>query len=88
MQPDRALPKWDEELLRGSSNKVICELRGEITAIDINYALVLDRMYKGTLKEGDLERFSAEEIESMKAKIEERKQGLLALYTVENKINL
>ena len=77
-----------EELLRGQSNRVICEKRGEITSVDINYALVLDRMYKKTLKDGDLEKFSAEDIASMKAEIEERKAGLLSLYTVENKINL
>ena len=77
-----------EALLRGESNLVVCEKRGEIGTVDINYALKLDRMYKGTLKDGDLDPFTEEQIQSMKDEIEERKQGLLALYTVENKINL
>ena len=77
-----------EELLRGNSNKVICMRNNTICAIDINYALILDRMYKGKLKDGDLDRFTAEEIESMKQQIEERKTELLNLYTTENKINL
>ena len=77
-----------EELLRGQSNRVICERFGEICSVDINFALVLDRMYKGTLKDGDLEKFSEDDIAAMNAEIERRKAGLLALYTVENKINL
>lgn len=77
-----------EELLRGNSNMVVCMRNNTICAIDINYALVLDRMYKGKLKDGDLDRFTAEEIESMKQQIEERKNELLNLYTTENKINL
>lgn len=77
-----------EELLRGNSNKVVCVRNNTICSIDINYALILDRMYKGKLKDGDLDRFTAEEIESMKQHIEERKNELLNLYTTENKINL
>ena len=77
-----------EELLRGNSNKVVCMRNNTICAIDINYALILDRMYKGKLKDGDLDKFTAEEIESMKQQIEERKNELLNLYTTENKINL
>jgi len=77
-----------EELLRGISNVVVCEVNGEIVSKDINYALILDRMYKGTLKEGDLDAFSKEDIEKMKAEIEVKKAYLLDLYTVGNKINL
>ena len=77
-----------EELLRGNSNKVICERNGDICAVSINYSHVLDAMYKDKLKEGELESITAEELEIMKAEIEEKKSELLALYTVENKINL
>ncbi|MBP3401860.1 MAG: 6-phosphofructokinase [Clostridia bacterium] len=77
-----------EELLRGNSNMVICERNGDIGAISIAYSYTLDRMYKEKLDEGELDKFSAEEIEVMKAEIEEKKSELLALYTVENKINL
>lgn len=77
-----------EELLRGSSSKVICERQGRIVATDINYALILDRMYKGKLEEGDLNAFTSQDIERMKADIAERESSLLELYSVENKINL
>ena len=77
-----------EELLRGKSNLVVCERRGKIISTDINYALIVDRMYKNKLKDGDLDRFSESEIEQMKREIEEKKAYLLELFTVENKINL
>ena len=77
-----------EELLRGNSNVVVCERKGKIVTNDINYALILDRMYKGTLKDGDLDQFSPSEIERMKREIEEKKEYLLDLYTVGSKINL
>ena len=77
-----------EELLRGRSNLVICERQGKIVSTDINYALILDRMYKGKLKDGDLDNFSESEIEQMKREIEEKKAYLLELFTVQYKINL
>ena len=77
-----------EELLRGNSNKVICERNSDICAVDINYSYTIDRMYKNKLAEGDLDAFTPEEIQRMKDEIEEKKSELLALYTTENKINL
>ena len=77
-----------EELLRGNSNKVICERNSDICAVDINYSHVIDRMYKNKLAEGDLDAFTPEEIQRMKDEIEEKKSELLALYTTGNKINL
>ena len=77
-----------EELLRGRSNLVVCERQGRIVSTDINYALILDRMYKGKLKDGDLDRFSESELEQMKREVEEKKAYLLELFTVQYKINL
>ena len=77
-----------EELLRGKSNLVVCERRGQIVSRDINYALILDRMYKNKLKDGDLDSFSESEIAQMKEEIEEKKAYLLELFTVQYKINL
>ena len=77
-----------EELLRGNSNKVICERNGDICAVDIAYSHIIDRMYKGKLEEGELDDFTPDEIERMKSEIEEKKTELLSLYTTENKINL
>ena len=77
-----------EELLRGNSNKVICERNGDICAVDINYSHVIDRMYKNKLTEGELDAFSAEDIQRMNDELDEKRSELLALYTTENKINL
>ena len=77
-----------EELLRGRSNLVVCEKKGKIVSTDIQYALVLDRMYKDKLKEGDLDGFTEEQIHKMQKAIAEKKAYLLDLFTVENKINL
>ena len=77
-----------EELIRGNSNLVICERNGAIVARDINYALKLDRMYKGKLKDGDLDCFSPETIEEMKEELREKRIFMQSLYDVANKINL
>ena len=74
--------------MRGNSNKVICERNGDICSVSIQYSHVIDKMYKEKLSEGDLDQFTAEELEIMKAEIEEKKRELLDLYSVENKINL
>ena len=67
-------------LLQGKSNRVMCVLENKITNEDINYALVLDRMCKGKLKEGDLDRFSADEIASMRARCAYRQAKIEKLY--------
>ena len=77
-----------EELLKGNSNLVICEKKGKIVAVDINYALILDRMYKNKLKDGDLDRFSEKEIEKMKKEIREKQQTMARLYGISKTINL
>ena len=77
-----------EELLRGNSNLVVCEIGGQLVSTDIKYALVLDKMYKGTLKDGETDGFSPEEIASMKAAIESKKARLTSLYEVGTTINL
>ena len=77
-----------EELLKGNSNIVICERNGQIVARDINYALMLDRMYKGKLKDGDLDHFTEDEIERMKVDIKARQASLARLYGISKTINL
>ena len=76
------------ELLAGNSNLVICNRNGDIESVDINFALKLDRMYKGKLKDGDLDEFTAEQVEKMKALVEERRREMAVLYDVANTINL
>lgn len=77
-----------EELLKGHSNLVMCDKHGKITPVDINYALILDRMYKGKLKDGDLDRFTEKEIESLKRDMKHRQAALARLYGISKTINL
>lgn len=68
-----------ERLLEGKSNIVICEKGGNITYTDICFALIVDRMYKNTLKEGDLDAFTAEQVEEMKAICAKKKALITSL---------
>ena len=77
-----------EELLKGNSNIVICQRNGDITATDINYALILDRMYKGKLKDGDLDAFSEEELKRMEDELAEKRREMAWLKKVATTINL
>ena len=60
---------------------------GEIVETDISYALILDRMNKGKLKDGDLDKFSAEQVEAMKAFCAMRKSELDNMYALANLIS-
>ena len=77
-----------DRLCNGESNIVICERHGEIVATDINYALILDRMYKNKLKDGDLAPFSEETLAKMRAEVEEKRCKMKRLYDIANRINL
>ncbi len=69
-----------ELLMEGVSNQVICEIDSKITSLDINYALIADRYYKNKLKEGDLDQFTAEQVQSMKELAERRAHELRSIY--------
>ena len=73
-------------LLAGKSDVVICLRNNRVIDTDIKYALIVDRMYKNQLKDGDLDSFSAEEIESMKALCEERKAYFIDMCDIANTI--
>lgn len=77
-----------DELLRGNSDIVICERHGKIVATDIRYALILDRMYKNKLKDGDLDGFTEHQLEKMRAHVEEKRQKMKELYDMETRIGL
>lgn len=63
-------------LLAGHSNVVMCEIDGKTTPVDINFALISDRMYKGKLKPGDLDAFTPEQLEDMKALVVKRQKEI------------
>lgn len=69
-----------DELLAGNSDLILCEKAGEIVTTGIYFSQVLDRMYKGTLKDGMLEKCTTDEIEQMKAIIEEKKRTFADTY--------
>ena len=75
-----------ELLLKGRSDLVICEIDGKIVPVDINFALILDRMYKNKLKDGDLDAFTISEIEEMRAICKERHDEIKHLYTMSQSI--
>ncbi len=69
-------------ILDGKSDLVVCLNNGKIVATEIGYALVLDRMYKNKLKDGDLNKFTPEQIEKMKATCDEKARNLADLMDV------
>lgn len=70
------------ELFKGNSNLVVCEQKGEIVTVNIQYALALDKMYKNKLKDGDLDAFSEEQIAEMKAFCEEKRKYFDMMYKI------
>lgn len=73
-------------LLEGRSNVVMCINENRVSAVDINFALVLDRMYKNKLKDGDLDGFSSYQIAQMKARCEYRHAKIQRLYKMSYEI--
>lgn len=75
-----------ELLDEGKSDLVMCQIDGKIVPMDINFALITDRMYKNKLKEGDLDAFTAEQIEEMKAICQKRVEEIKELYKVASNV--
>ncbi len=76
-----------ELLVEGKSNVVMCELDGDVKPVDIAFALIADRMYKNKLKDGDLDNFTAEQIEDMKALSAKRVAEVQRLYKVASDVS-
>ncbi len=76
-----------DELLAGNSNMVMCLIEGKIVPVDINYALILDRMYKNKLKDGDLARYAENEIATMRESCRVRREHIAHLYKMANEIS-
>lgn len=67
-------------LVDGKSDLVVVEKDGALKAIEINFALVLDRMYKGKLKDGDLDKFTPAQVQEMKDICVAKKEEIEKLY--------
>ncbi len=75
------------ELLDGKSNLVIREEKGKITAMDITKALLLDKMFKGTLTEDEHKYIEASyDVAAMRAHCEERAAKKLDMYRLADEI--
>ncbi len=75
-------------ILEGKSNLVVVEEDGKIESKDIVFALTADRMYKNKLQDGDLDKFSAEDVAKMEALCEKRRKEIKELYDIINDIAL
>ena len=75
-----------EEILKGNSDIIVVERNGEITTCGIGWSQVLDRMYKGTLKEGMTDKYSAEELKEMEDFIAEKKEIFKKTYAMFNEL--
>ena len=77
-----------EQLLQDKSNIVVCERDNRLVSLDIAFALIVDRMDKGKLKDGDLDAFSKEQIAEMEAICAKKKALIGSLATMVDKIGL
>ena len=77
-----------EELFLGNSNLVVCERGGIIMTADINYALTLDRLYKGKAKPEELSPYSEAEIADMTAVGDKKRALFRQLYSCVDRICL
>ena len=75
-------------LFEGKSNLVVCKQNSKIVFTDINYALTLDQMSKGKLKEGALDKYTAEQVEAMRRVCEERQRTIEDVYHTLNRLSL
>ena len=69
-------------LFEGKSNVILGEIDGKITTVNIHWALTADKMYKNKLKEGELDSFTEDEINEMKALCEKRRSKIKELYQI------
>ncbi len=77
-----------EKLLEGKSDIVICSRHGKICDANINYALTLDKYYKGIATDEELAKLSTAELSEIKIQSEERKEAMARLFEIAGKINI
>ncbi len=77
-----------DNLIEGKSNLVMCVDDNRIVCTEIRFALILDRMYKNKLKDGDLEQFAEEEVALMRDICAKRHADLVSLYETANRLSI
>lgn len=77
-----------ELLLEGKKNLVVCLRDDRIVDCDIEYALALDKRYKGKMDDEQFAKLSAGDQKSMTEFIERKKAGLTKLYELSKIISV
>lgn len=78
-----------ELLFEGKENMVVCLRHDNVSAMDINFALDLDRFHKGKMSEEEISAaYSAEEVAEMKAISAERKAEIQRIYQLNQVISI
>ncbi len=77
-----------EELFLGNSNLVVCERGGEICTTEIQYALALDRLYKGKITPEELAPYPEEQVGEMQVICERKRRLFEKLYDCVRRISL
>lgn len=70
----------------GKKNRVIIEKDGVLKDMDVQLALATDKIRKNKIKSGDLDRFSAQEIEEMNAYVDNYKKSISERYALFNEL--
>jgi len=69
-------------MLNGNSNIVMCERDDTVVPMDIHLAMLIDRVYKGTVKEGELDALSAKDVDIMNMLLTRKRAKMKKLYAV------
>jgi 6-phosphofructokinase 1 len=77
-----------ELLLEGKKNLVVCTREDRIVECGIDYALALDRRYKGKMDDAQFAAFCESDQKSITEFIEQKKAGLLKLYELSKTISV
>lgn len=70
----------------GKKNRVIIEKDGVLKDMDVQLALATDKIRKNKIKSGDLDRFSAQEIEEMNEYVDNYKKSISERYALFNEL--
>ena len=76
-----------ELLLSGKSNQIVCMNDGQIGTVDIEYAFLLDKLYKETITEKELAGLSVGDKAQMLEIVRKRKDYIRTLYEMADMIS-
>ncbi len=71
-----------ELLYQGKSNLVICQNNGEISSMDINFALDFDRYYKGKFNEDEISKIPPDVLKKMEEMAIRKREHFMRVYRI------